>query len=302
VDALLASFPVSIRGRLAVTATLAVVALLALVALASRSGAFFDGSGSNDGPEPSHGLLDLLFTFGLAVLAVLGVATLWTMRPSRRFTQDRSFAVWPSLVAVALLFGVVAIALTQLDGLDLGGGQRDATTPAVAPGPPRVQPGPGETTSDEPYRPSMRWGPLLAVAGIAVAAIAGLAARRSVARRAGTRAVTSEADLVEELAAAVDDALLDLDAEPDARRAVIAAYARMERALAAYGHGRRAFEAPLEYLARIAPELSESRRLVFELTHLYERARFSAHEVDGEMKSDAIMTLAELRDALRAAA
>jgi hypothetical protein len=84
---------------------------------------------------------------------------------------------------------------------------------------------------------------------------------------------------------------------------VIAAYARTEQALAGYGFPRRPFEAPLEYLDRIAAPLQErqpsARRLVFELTHLFERAKFSAHAVDAEMKHDAIRTLAALRDELR---
>ena len=39
--------------------------------------------------------------------------------------------------------------------------------------------------------------------------------------------------------------------------------------------------------------------LAFELTHLYERARFSAHEVDEEMKEDAIAALVRLRAELQ---
>jgi hypothetical protein len=107
-------------------------------------------------------------------------------------------------------------------------------------------------------------------------------------------------------AALLDETLDDLRAEPDPRRAVIAAYARMERALAAYGFARRAFEAPLEYLDRISSPLHErlppARRLVFELTHLYERAKFSLHEIDVAMKHDAITRLEFLRDELREAA
>ena len=287
------------RRRLATSTALAVVMLLAVVALARRSGTL-GGGGSSTGPEPSSGLLDVIFTFGVALLALLMAATLWTMRPSTRFTQDRSFSLWPRLLAVAIVVGAVGLLLTQLDGLDLGGDRGPET--AQTRGPPRLEPSPpSEQAEPAPYRPRMRWIPLLVVAGIAATGIAALALRRS--HRAGiVGAQTSEGELVAELAAAVDDAFADLEAEPDPRRAVIAAYARMERALATHGLARQSFEAPLEYLARIAPSLSAARRLVFELTHLYERARFSAHEIDGEMKVDAIATLAALRDELRPAA
>ena len=61
-------------------------------------------------------------------------------------------------------------------------------------------------------------------------------------------------------AAAVDESLDDLRAEPDPRRAVIAAYARLERVLAAHGLPRKPAEAPLEYLGRMLAELSVSDR------------------------------------------
>ena len=50
------------------------------------------------------------------------------------------------------------------------------------------------------------------------------------------------------VAASIDDAIDDLEAEPDARRAVIAAYARMEAVLGRSGVRRAPSETPLEYL------------------------------------------------------
>ena len=57
------------------------------------------------------------------------------------------------------------------------------------------------------------------------------------------------------LADVVEETLDDLRAERDPRKAVIAAYARLERALAAYGLPRRASEAPEEYVVRILGDL-----------------------------------------------
>jgi hypothetical protein len=45
--------------------------------------------------------------------------------------------------------------------------------------------------------------------------------------------------------------LEDLRREPDPRRAIVAAYARMLAVLGRLGIGRRAAEAPLEYLRRV---------------------------------------------------
>jgi hypothetical protein len=154
---------------------------------------------------------------------------------------------------------------------------------------------------DDAYTPSFKWGAAIALGSIGLVALAYVSARGRVRR--SLLADSSGEALEDELAALLDATLDDLRAEPDPRRAVIAAYARMERALAAYGLPRHPFEAPLEFLERASPELAETHpdglRLVFELTHLFERAKFSQHAVDEEMKGDAIATLEALRDDLR---
>jgi hypothetical protein len=197
------------------------------------------------------------------------------------------------LVAVVL---AVAFAARQADldpgrlGSDESASGRPTTTSVAPDGQPQ-----------QARSPEFRWAPvlLLGVAGLATAAV--LAARRRARLRRPTP--TTDRELADELASLLDETLDDLRAEPDPRRAVIASYARTERALAAYGLPRRAFEAPLEYLDRIATPLHErlpsARRLVFELTHLFERAKFSPHAIDTEMKEEAIATLETLRDELR---
>ena len=99
----------------------------------------------------------------------------------------------------------------------------------------------------------------------------------------------------------MDESLDDLRAEPDPRRAVIAAYARLERVLAAHRLPRRPAEAPLEYLGRMLAELSVSPEAARRLTDLFERAKFSQHAVGTEMKEEAIAALETVRDDLLAA-
>jgi hypothetical protein len=100
------------------------------------------------------------------------------------------------------------------------------------------------------------------------------------------------------LAGLVDDTLDDLALEPDPRRAVIAAWARMERGLAATGLPRRAAEAPFEYAARALAEASVPPAAVQRLTGLFERAKFSRHHVDRAMRDDAVQALREVRRGL----
>jgi hypothetical protein len=100
---------------------------------------------------------------------------------------------------------------------------------------------------------------------------------------------------------ALDLAIDELRAERDPRRAIIAAYARMERLFGAHGLPRRAFEAPFEYLRRVLGELRASPGSIFELTALFERAKFSRHELGPELKDEAIDALVAIRDELREA-
>jgi hypothetical protein len=107
-------------------------------------------------------------------------------------------------------------------------------------------------------------------------------------------------EAAEEVAAALDDSVDDLRAEPDARRAIIAAYARMERALGAVGVRREPSEAPLEYLVRALEGLRASGVSVRRLTELFRVAKFSDHALGTEDKERAIDALVTVRDELRA--
>jgi hypothetical protein len=99
---------------------------------------------------------------------------------------------------------------------------------------------------------------------------------------------------------ALDESLDDLRNEPDLRRAIIAAYARMERALAAGGLPRRPSEAPFEYVERALRELDASALAAQRLTGLFEWAKFSQHEPEPSMRDEAIEALVAVRDELRA--
>ena len=102
----------------------------------------------------------------------------------------------------------------------------------------------------------------------------------------------------EDLAETIDYAIDDLEAEPDARRAVIAAYARMEAVLGRNGFQRKPSETAIEYLRRILHAFTSRGDAVTRLTALFERAKFSRSEIDSAMKQEAIGALREIRDDL----
>jgi hypothetical protein len=207
----------------------------------------------------------------------------------------RRTSVWTYLVLMGVFAAAVYFRITDFR-LDFRGGANEVVDFGSATERPAPEGDPGDGSV---YQPEFAWIPVLVVVGLAAAGIAAYL----VASRRRERVELHASTAAEQVAEILGDDFDDLRAEPDPRRAVVAAYARTERALGGYGFPRRPFEAPLEYLDRIAAPLHErqpsARRLVFELTHLFERAKFSSHAIDAEMKDDAIATLAALRDELR---
>ena len=103
------------------------------------------------------------------------------------------------------------------------------------------------------------------------------------------------------LMSAVGAGLRDARLEPDPRRAVITAYATMERMLAAQGWPRREVEAPLEYMTRLFAERNVRADALATLTELSELARFSHHVISPATKERAIGALTVIDQELRVA-
>jgi hypothetical protein len=274
------------------------LALLALVAVASRGAGPSNGGASERGP--STAFWDYVYT-GTIVLMALGLVVLVLTLASAReglveARRTRGNQALAGIVFFVLVIGIlVAVRALRGDGLRFPQ-TPTVTTPAAGEG--RLE----RADPDRRYEPEFQWGPVVALAATGVGTAAYFLVRR---RRPRDKNADDDA-LSADLAAMLDDTLEDLLAEPDPRRAVIAAYARMERSLAAHGVPRHEAEAPLEYLDRAARSLDTrhpaARRLLFELTHLFERAKFSAHTVDRTMRDDAIETLTALRAELHGVA
>jgi hypothetical protein len=277
-------------GRTLAAAT-AVVALVAVVAIASGGSTPRGGIGTH---RPSEGLLDTalsLFVVGIGVCAVV-VAVMLSFfgrftpdgAPRRRRSPLQSVIVFVVTMALLALFVRAVVA------------SRGPRIPSLAPG--ESDRGPAGSGGTTGYEPEFALWPVLGVAALAlVAAVAWwLAARGRRSVREPLRATPEEA-LADVLAATLDD----LRAEADPRRAVIGAYARMERAFAASGLPRAPAEAPQEYLERVLGDLSLSRRAAARLAALFAWARFSGHDVRPEMKDEAIETLEQVQQELAAA-
>jgi hypothetical protein len=138
---------------------------------------------------------------------------------------------------------------------------------------------------------------------LAACVLIGLVAALAAARlfRTPTRPLEFPAT-AEGPAAILDEGLGALLAEADPRRAVIAAYVAMERAMARQGWARRPAEAPSEYLARVLGVAPARAADLDRLVGMYQLARFSEHEVTPGMRAAAVATVRQLRADLEVAA
>jgi len=272
----------------------AVVVLVGIVAIAS-TGSVPTGAGGS-ARRPSEGFVDTAFSLLLVLMVVctvfVAVALTFFRRLDPTTGAPKRRSALRSIVSFALTLALLAVIVRAIDA---SRGENDALRlPAANDGRGRL----GGDTDATRYEPEFAVWPVAAV--LTLLAVAGLAMWLSARRRRAARAslVLTPA---EALADVLGETLDDLRAESDPRRAVIAAYARMERALAAAGLPRRDAEAPEEYLDRVLDEVELSPRAAGRLTALFAWARFSVHDVRPEMKDEAIETLEQVQQELAAA-
>jgi Domain of unknown function (DUF4129) len=269
----------------------AVIGLVAIVAVAS-SGSATDGGIAEH--RPSEGLVDALLSLFLVLMAVCVVVVAVLVSFFGRYTptggppKRRSAA--QSIVTFVVTMVLLALLVHALAG---GEGRRAGIIPPL--GGENGDPADGPTSG---YQPRFAVWPVVVVTALVLVALGAwwLSARGRRATRAPLPATPEEA-LGDVLAETLDD----LRAEGDPRRAVIRAYARMERSLAAVGLPRGPAEAPEEYLSRVLADVAVSERSAGRLTALFTWARFSGHDVRPEMKDEALATLEQVQLELEAA-
>lgn len=274
------------RGRLLLLG-LGVTGLLAVAAVASGGRPL----STKKGTGPSASFFDYVFTtiviFAVAVTVIVLVA-LMMQRPGPVKPRPRRWRILSTLLSFLLTAAAALIFLHS----GLGHRLQRLTAQANPPGKSGTRNGKPVAT---PRNARVRWDEIAVVLVLVVGGAVLVAAGRTARRPPRPWRLRPQ----EAVSLALDDSLDDLRNEPDLRRAIIAAYARMERALAAGGLPRRPSEAPFEYVERALGELETSATSVRRLTDLFEWAKFSQHEPGPEMRDDAIDALAAVRDELR---
>jgi len=268
------------------------VALLAIVAVASRAHTPA-GGGTTRGVD-GRILVEYVLLIMLALSAVVipvGIYLFVSGRNDDLAAQlpERKNWMWPLFWFMA---GAAVVSVILLRSGWLRSHGHEIKNPLQA----LVNLGKGQKESN--VASTFDWGPVVVVGSISLVVIAALGFWALQHRR--QRAAAKQAIPAAEFAAAVERTIADLRAEPDPRRAVIAAYAQMEQALGLAGLPRQLSEAPREYLGRVLPQVGAGADSVGRLTSLFERAKFSPHAIDETMKEEAISALESLRDDLQA--
>jgi len=273
---------------------LVVLALVAVVAIASTGST---PGGSDSTRPPSESVLDTFFTLGILAVLAGGVLLLYGLTQRKAIAREVASGRYPRtsiLTFLAFVAVVLGLWYWRLRVWDPSATEEEGDF--AFPGP-RPIPTTPEHERAAAYEPGISWIPIAVVVGLVVAGVVAYI----VAERRAHRARGPSDDLAEQLALVLDDTLDDLRAEADPRRAIIAAYARLERVLAANGVPRRASETSDEYLPRVLDDLELDSGAVERLTALFTRAKFSQHDVDTAMKEEAIGALEQIRDELRLA-
>ncbi len=273
---------------------LAVVTLLAVVALAARGG-HPTGHGRSSERQVPNAVQDDLMTL-IAVVDIITIVALVALAVRYRHQWQARRSHWirnfvTILVVLAILVPVGYRAIVNR-GLRLGA-QDAQSSEQVGANPSRPSPAP--PLKHVPARTAhFNWTLALTIGGLLLAGALVLVLRRGPPPR-----VHEGRPVEDELSAVVEASIDDLRRERDPRRAVIAAYANMERVLASRGLARHRPETPFEYLARVLRDLHVRESAVRSLTELFEYAKFSTHDIDATMKEDAIDALAAVRADLR---
>ena len=280
------------RALLLAAASVVLVALVAVAASGYRIG----GSSS---ARPNPYAVDTILTIFIALYILASVAVVgamfWSGLELRRYPRQQTRRQRTWRMVFVLLVGAALVTVAAERYHFRAHPRPPAETPALGSGKKdNAHKKPG--SSPAAHHAQLRVAPLLAILGASGIAVAAFL----VAERRRRRRLPRDFNAAEALSDVLDETLDDLRVETDPRRAVIAAYARMERALAAHGFPRRRFEAPHEYLSRVLGELSGGRLAAARLTALFERARFSPHEINAKMKTEAIEAIESLQADLAA--
>ncbi|MCR4424903.1 MAG: DUF4129 domain-containing protein [Firmicutes bacterium] len=252
-----------------------------------------------------------LVALGTVMLA-LGLAWVMASRRKRKKDEDErvqespKVPVWQGIAAVALMcLAAAAILIPVISSLKSGEVPTSLPGLEISPGDvPEYEPGQrGPVYTDPRIRGSAwDWWFLILVGAAIVASLvyAGLliAGRRT--REEGVPASAEPSESIPNMASEFAEiALAELEREPDTRLAVIRCYEQFLLLAEKLGFPAQPHYTPEEYVAKALALFPIPSAVLWSLTELFERARFSEHRMSAEDRAAAISALAEIRSVCR---
>ncbi len=228
-----------------------------------------------------------VFLTALGVYAVLAFVMLLYLRPTRTPVRSRKTRGLPTLLLVTVFLVALAIVFP----------------PAELPeekAPPEPEPAVTQQAADlavvDDERPGATSTDIAALALILLIVAAVLVRNRRRAASPGTKAEDIPEEALEaDIGSAFEQATDHLQLESDPRKAVMVAYASLERVLVESGHLRDPALTPTEYLASVLAAMPALAGHAIRLGHLYGLARFSDHAITNDDRDRAADALAQTR-------
>jgi DMSO/TMAO reductase YedYZ heme-binding membrane subunit len=256
--------------------------LVAVVAMAAHGAAWSTHRDATARSLP-HAVVVAGLTVAIAIGIVIILAAMATTRSHE--TPEQRRRRWTTAISFVVVIALLSIVRLVFGSIHTHGSTHAPPAATGSGGAPQSVSTPRTRTGDT-------WWPVILVAFGTVALFVSASTRRPRSR--------GPSDPDAETVALLDASLDDLRNEPDPRRAVVAAYARMERRLAVRGFARRPSETPTEYLQRALGTGTAAGETVgveplAELTALAELARFSDATIDETMRARAVAALERLR-------
>jgi hypothetical protein len=290
---------------------LMVVVSLIVAAVATRAGLPDSGVAQyrGAGVRPAGEFVVATLAGAIVLAAVVAAVTLWGFArgvPLRRRGPDDYQEVppeipvlwWEKVVALSLPLLLVAVLVTAVIASTRGHHPADTPPPTAQA---RAQaPGGGAPsgTGSQHQAPTEGPGQAAEIGGLVALGIAAGAGLLVMIRRA-RRPSAEPVPLLARRGAVADAVTLsiaDLEREADPRRAIVAAYARMEQVMGGAGVHRRPAETPLEYLRRILLEARAPQTAVLDLTSLFQEAKFSRHPMSHANRDQALDALVQIEE------
>jgi hypothetical protein len=276
----------------------AVIILLAVAAAGLRARGAFSAAGSPPAVAAAGHVVTVLFGIaeGAAAIACVLLLAMVFRRPRRRKPEEDTYVPWTPPVPWWVRALTVALTLAVLAGpavlLAAGAHGRHGRRPAL-PGVPHLGAPPGGAAHPGTSGAGSAWP---VIAGMAIAAAIALALAVAARRRPAAHAApVSPPAGPSPLEAGVQAGSEALRGGGDARQAIIACYAAMERGLAGAGSPPAAADTPAEVLARAAAAGLVRSGAAATLTSLFRRARYSPHPVSEADRDAAASALDRLR-------